>query len=263
VTSAYITFIVYLVGMLVIGVITYRMTNSLSDYVLGGRKLNSWVAALSAQASDMSGWLLLGLPGAAYAAGMGTWSVFMAVGLATGTMLNWQYVAKRLRRYTEIAGDSITLSQYFANRFKDSTYSVRIISAIVILVFFLFYTSSGMVAGAKLFEAMFGIDYATALLVGAFIIVGYTFLGGFLAVSWTDFIQGTLMLLALIIVPILAIREAGGIQALLERMASVDPELLNVMTEVGFADGVWEIGGTVGMVGIISAYDIVRVVAEG
>lgn len=248
----YIAFLLYLAGMLVIGIMTYRMTHTLSDYVLGGRKLNSWVAAMSAQASDMSGWLLLGLPGAAYASGMGMWSIWIAIGLATGTMINWQYVAKRLRRYTEIAGNSITLSEYFENRFKDKSHSLRVISAIFILIFFLFYTASGLVAGGVLFEATFGIDYQTALIIGAIVIIGYTFLGGFLAVSWTDFVQGILMFVALIVAPIVAINQLGGFNAVLSKIAAANPDLLNVALDVEFDAG-WISAGTLSAVGIISA----------
>ncbi len=251
--ATYITFVVYLLVLLVIGLWTYRMTSTLSDYVLGGRKLNSWVAALSAQASDMSGWLLLGLPGAAYASGMGMWSIWISIGLATGTMINWQYVAKRLRRYTEIAGDSITLSEYFENRFRDRTHLLRLVSAVFILIFFLFYTASGLVAGGTLFEATFGLDYHTAVIVGGLVIIGYTFLGGFLAVSWTDFIQGTLMFLALIIAPIVAIDYVGGLDGLFSKIAAANPDLLDVAKDVTFADGVWTSTGTLSVVGIISA----------
>lgn len=251
--ATYITFIIYLIVMLTIGVITYRMTNTLSDYVLGGRRLNSWVAALSAQASDMSGWLLLSLPGAAYASGMGMWSIWIAIGLAVGTMLNWQYVAKRLRRYTEVAGDSITLSEYLENRFKDKSHLLRVISAIFILVFFMFYTASGLVAGGKLFDITFGISYTNALIIGSLVIISYTFLGGFLAVSWTDFVQGTLMFLALIVTPIVAISQIGGINALFSKIGAANPDLLDVAMDVNLADGMWQSAGTLGVVGIISA----------
>lgn len=251
--ATYITFIIYLIGMLVIGLITYRMTNTLSDYVLGGRKLNSWVASMSAQASDMSGWLLLGLPGAAYASGMGMWSIWISIGLATGTMLNWQYIAKRLRRYTELAGDSITLSEFFENRFRDNSHVLRVISAVFILIFFLFYTASGLVAGGVLFGATFGIDYHTALIVGSIVIIGYTFLGGFLAVSWTDFVQGSLMFVALIIAPILAVNHVGGIDALFSKIAEANVDLLNVAQDVSFEDGGWVSAGAMSVVGIISA----------
>ncbi|WP_419720204.1 sodium:solute symporter family transporter, partial [Oceanobacillus massiliensis] len=179
-----ITFIVYLIAMLAIGVIMYYRTNNLSDYVLGGRSLGPGVAALSAGASDMSGWLLLGLPGAIYATGMS--EAWMAVGLAIGAYLNWQFVAKRLRVYTEVSNNSITIPDFLENRFRDKSHILRVLSALVILLFFTFYTSSGMVAGAKLFEASFGLSYQTALWIGAIVVVGYTLLGGFLAVAWTD-----------------------------------------------------------------------------
>ncbi|WP_202080373.1 sodium/proline symporter PutP [Caldalkalibacillus salinus] len=254
VEATYIAFLLYLVIMLAIGIITYRMTNTLSDYVLGGRKLNSWVAAISAQASDMSGWLLLGLPGAAYASGMGMWSIWIAIGLATGTMLNWRYIAKRLRRYTELAGNSITLSEYFENRFRDKSHILRIISAVFILIFFLFYTASGLVAGGKLFEATFGMEYHTALIIGSIVIIAYTFLGGFLAVSWTDFIQGILMFLALIVAPIIAIVELGGFGQIFAQIGAANPDLLDVSMDVSLDEnGDWTTVNTLSLVGIVSA----------
>ncbi len=253
-TQTYITFIVYLIALFVIGIITYRMTHTLSDYMIAGRNLNKWVAALSAQASDMSGWLLLGLPGAAYATGMGAWSIWIAVGLAIGTMLNWQYVAKRLRCYTELFGNSITLSEYFENRFKDTSHILRVVSAFFILIFFMFYTASGLVAGGKLFEATFGFPYITALLIGGLVIVAYTFLGGFIAVSWSDFFQGALMFLALIVTPIVTVNYVGGVRALWQSIGSANPDLLNVAADVSYAGaGVWESIGPLGAVSIISA----------
>ncbi|WP_249871767.1 sodium/proline symporter PutP [Oceanobacillus saliphilus] len=225
-----ITFTIYLIGMLVIGLIMYRRTNNLSDYVLGGRNLGPGVAALSAGASDMSGWLLLGLPGAIYAAGMS--EAWMAVGLAIGAYLNWQFVAKRLRVYTEVSANSITLPDFLENRFKDKSHILRVLSALVILLFFTFYTSSGMVAGAKLFEASFGLSYDTALWIGAIVVVGYTLLGGFLAVAWTDFIQGILMFLALIVVPIVALNEMGGWNAAVQAVGEIDSTHLNMVQGV-------------------------------
>lgn len=219
------TFIVYLVGMLVIGLLAYRLTSNLSDYVLGGRRLGGGVAALSAGASDMSSWLLLGLPGAMYLGGMG--EIWIAVGLAIGAYLNWQFLAARLRMYTEIANDSITLPDFFENRFRDKSKSLRIISALVILVFFAFYTSSGLVGGALLFEASFGMTYTQALWIGALVIISYTFLGGFLAVSWTDFFQGLLMFLALVIVPIRAISEIGGWSETVNAVGAIDATYLD------------------------------------
>ncbi|MFV8828668.1 sodium/proline symporter PutP [Alkalihalobacterium sp. APHAB7] len=219
------TFIIYLVGMLVIGIIAYRLTNNLSDYVLGGRRLSGSVAALSAGASDMSSWLLLGLPGALYIGGMG--EIWIAVGLAIGAYLNWQYVAARLRKYTEVANDSITLPDFFENRFHDKSKILRVVSALVILLFFAFYTSAGLVGGALLFEASFGMTYTQALWIGAIVIISYTFLGGFLAVSWTDFFQGILMFLALIIVPVVAISKLGGWQSTLNAVGEIDPAYLD------------------------------------
>lgn len=226
-----ITFIVYLLVMLVIGIIMYRMTNNLSDFVLGGRKLGPGVAALSAGASDMSGWLLLGLPGAIYVSGLA--EAWMAIGLSVGAYLNWQFVAKRLRVYTEVANDSITVPDFLENRFKDKSHILRIISALVILLFFTFYTSSGMVAGAKLFEASFGLSYQTALWIGTIVVVSYTLLGGFLAVAWTDFVQGSLMFLALIVVPIVALNQMGGWNEAVQAVGEIDPSHFNMIQGVG------------------------------
>ncbi|QAS52120.1 sodium/proline symporter PutP [Halobacillus litoralis] len=230
-TATLITFIIYLIGMLGIGFAAYRLTSDLSDYVLGGRRLGPGVAALSAGASDMSGWLLLGLPGAIYAGGLsGAW---IGVGLAIGAYLNWQFVARRLRVFTEIANDSITVPDYLENRFRDHSHVLRVISAAVILLFFTFYTSSGMVAGAKLFEASFALSYTQALWLGAIVTISYTFLGGFLAVSWTDFVQGILMFFALIAVPIVAISELGGWNEATNAVAQIDPSYLNMVQGVG------------------------------
>ncbi|MFU8816985.1 MAG: sodium/proline symporter PutP [Pseudomonadales bacterium] len=228
------TFFVYLVGMVLIGVVGYRLTDDLADFVLGGRRLGGGVAALSAGASDMSGWLLLGLPGALYALGMN--QIWIGVGLAVGAYLNWQLVATRLRVYTEHAGDAITLPDYLENRFLDGSKALRLTSALVILIFFTFYVSAGMVGGAILFEQTFGLDYQTALWVGAAVIVAYTFLGGFLAVCWTDFVQGVLMLLALVAVPIAVVDAVGGWDAAVTTVGAIDPGRLDAfhgMTVLG------------------------------
>ncbi|GAA0580119.1 sodium/proline symporter PutP [Caenispirillum bisanense] len=225
-----ITFIIYLVAMLGIGVYAYRVTANLSDYILGGRRLGPGVAALSAGASDMSGWLLLGLPGAVFAAGMN--QIWIAVGLTIGAFLNWWYVAGRLRIYTEVAADSLTLPDFLENRFHDRSRLLRVISALVILVFFTFYTSSGLVAGAKLFEASFEMSYTSALWVGAIVIISYTFLGGFLAVSWTDFVQGLLMFLALIAVPVVTMMEVGGWDAVTQEAAAINPGFLDAFHDM-------------------------------
>ena len=227
-----ISFIGYMLVMLVIGFYFYFKTSDLSDYVLGGRGLNSSVTALSAGASDMSGWLLLGLPGMMYSDGIvGSW---IALGLIVGAYLNWHYVAKPLRVYTHHLNDSLTIPDYLANRFEDKGNVLRVITAVVILLFYTLYTSSGLVGGAKLFEATFDIAYADALLIGSFVIVSYTFLGGYNAVSWTDFIQGILMMLALVITPVVVIFELGGISNALHSIQTIDPTHLNILSGASF-----------------------------
>lgn len=195
-------FAVYLLLMVVVGAVYMKKTVSSEDYFLGGRGLNAWVAALSAQASDMSGWLLMGLPGAIYA--MGTGQIWIAVGLFIGTVCNWVFISGRLRKYTIEANNSLTIPAYFENRFRDKKRILLLVSSIVIVIFFLVYTASALAAGGKLFNTVFGIDYHIALAIGAGVILCYTFMGGFMAVCVTDFIQGTLMLIGLLIVPIVA-----------------------------------------------------------
>ncbi len=223
-----ITFLVYILLMLGIGYVAWKRTSNLSDYILGGRSLGPLPSAISAGASDMSGWLLLGLPGYAYAAGYE--AIWIAVGLLAGTWLNWLFVASRLRTYSLAAGDSLTLPSYFENRFHDTSRILRIVSAFFILMFFLFYTSSGLVAGGKLFETVFGLDYTVAVIVGTIAVVSYTFFGGFLAVTWTDVIQGLLMFAALLLVPIMAINADGGWAATSAAMEAKNPEFLNAFT---------------------------------
>jgi sodium/proline symporter len=224
------TFFVYIIVMLLIGWVAYRQTHNLSDYILGGRRLGRWVAAISAGASDMSGWLLLGLPGFAYAAGFQ--ALWLVVGLLLGTYLNWRFIAQRLRIYSEQAGNALTLPAFFEERFNDRTRLLRIISAVFILLFFLFYTSSGLVAAGKLFETVFGLPYVWAVAGGAAAIILYTFMGGFLAVSWTDLVQGLLMAAALLIVPLMALGEIGGLNAALNGMHTTNPALLNAFNDV-------------------------------
>lgn len=232
ITTIIIVFLIYLVAMIGIGFYFFRKNRNASDYILGGRNLNPWVAAMSAQASDMSGWLLLGLPGTAYALFVGTSeAIWTAIGLAIGTYLNWLIVAKRLRKYTSVAGDAITLPQFFENRFRDKSGIIKGIASVFILIFFLFYTASMFSAGAKLFHSVFNIPYTQALLIGAVIIVSYTFLGGFLAVCWTDTIQGILMFAALIITPIIAFQNLGGGQGVAGLMAQI-PEQFSFLPMV-------------------------------
>lgn len=206
-------FIGYLILMVVIGAFFCRKSNTLDDYLLGGRGVGSWVTALSAQASDMSGWLLMGLPGAIFLGGMG--EAWVAIGLTAGTLLNWLFVAPRLRIYTEKNG-ALTLSTFFAERFKDPSGSLRIVSSVIILLFFTIYASSGMVAAGKLFNSMLGVEYKLAVLIGAVVVLAYTLLGGYLAVCWTDLIQGTLMFIAIIIVPLVALNNGGGIDPVIK-----------------------------------------------
>lgn len=226
-----IAFIAYMLVMVGIGVYCYRKTKSSEDYFLGGRNLGGWVAALSAQASDMSGWLLMGLPGAIYA--FGTGQIWIAVGLAIGTILNWVFVASRLRRYTIRAGNSLTLPAFFENRFRDRSKVLRVASSLFIMIFFLIYTASGFSAGAKLFSVVFGLEYVWALAIGAGVILVYTFLGGFLAVCWTDFIQGFMMLIALMVVPVLAIVLMGGAGETKEILDGLGMNFLNPMYDNG------------------------------
>ncbi|MGL0814667.1 sodium/proline symporter PutP [Vibrio vulnificus] len=220
------TFIAYLILMVAIGVYAYKKTSSSSDYFLGGRSLGPWPAALSAGASDMSGWLLLGLPGYAYAAGIEAF--WLAGGLLVGTWANWLVSAKRLRTYS-IQTDALTLPEFLSRRFDDKSKLIQTISAFFILLFFLFYTSSGLVAGGKLFETVFGLDYSTAVIIGTLCVVSYTLFGGFLAVSWTDLVQGLLMAAALMIVPI-AVME-GGFGQLATDMHNINPELLTLWND--------------------------------
>lgn len=226
------TFFVYLLVVLAIGIVAWRRTANLSDYILGGRRLGSWVTALSAQASDMSGWLLLGLPGYAYLAGFE--SLWLLIGLLLGTYANWLFVAGRLRSATERFGDSLTLPDYFERRFGDKSGLLRIISASFILIFFTFYTSSGLVAGGKLFEAVFGMPYLWAVAAGAAAVVVYTFIGGFLAVSWTDFVQGSLMFVALIMVVVMGWFAVDGWPGVTAAMDARNPALLDMFST---ADG--------------------------
>jgi sodium/proline symporter len=210
-TPTIIVFIAYFVLLLGVGFYFYRRNESIEEYLLGGRGMGAWVTALSAQASDMSGWLLMGLPGAIFVGGMT--NAWIAIGLFIGTALNWRLVSKRLRIYTQKT-NSITLPCFFEERFGDPTGLLRILSAVVILIFFTIYTSSGLVAAGKLFQSTFGVPYVWAVVIGGAVIIAYTFLGGFLAVCWTDLFQGSLMVLALIVVPIVAFTRIGGIGAI-------------------------------------------------
>lgn len=229
-TGSLISLAVYFIGMLAIGVYAWRKsTSDVSGYMLGGRQLGPGTTALSAGASDMSGWLMMGLPGAMYATGLA--SGWIGVGLLAGAWINWIVVAPRLRVYTARARDAITIPDFLDKRFDDKSRLLRIISALVIVVFFTIYTSSGMVAGGKLFETSFGLDYGLGLWITAGVVLAYTLIGGFLAVSLTDVVQGLIMFVALLLVPIIAMTHSGGPGGVIETVRSVDPELLNVFRD--------------------------------
>jgi sodium/proline symporter len=226
-----ITFALYILAMVGIGFVAWRRTRSLDDYILGGRSLGSFVTAMSAGASDMSGWLLLGLPGALYASGLS--EGWIAVGLVIGAWCNWKYVAGPLRVYTERTRNALTLPDYFTHRFEDGSRILRVLSALIILVFFAVYSASGIVAGARLFEAVFHVPYAQALWVGAAATILYTMVGGFLAVSWTDTVQATLMIFALVLTPIVVILSTGGPAASLAVIEQANPANLDLFRGAG------------------------------
>lgn len=198
-----IAIIIYMLAMLAIGYWSYRQTSAYDEYMLAGRGLNPMVAALSAGASDMSGWLLMGLPGALFVAGFS--ELWIAIGLLIGCWANWFWVAPRLRAYTEVSSDSITMPSFLESRLRDKSHVLRVASSLIILIFFTFYISSGMVAGGKYFESAFGVKYLYGVIIIAVVTVAYTFFGGFLAVSYTDAVQGMIMFAALVMVPVMAV----------------------------------------------------------
>lgn len=221
-----ISLTVYFALMMAIGLYAWRKsTSNVSEYMLGGRNLHPAVGALSAGASDMSGWMLMGLPGAIYLTGLS--AAWIAVGLIIGAYLNYLLVAPRLRVFTEVADDAITIPDYFEKRFKDNSRALRIISSAVIVIFFTLYTSAGIVAGGKLFEASFGLNYELGLFITAGVVIAYTLFGGFLAVSLTDFVQGCIMFLALIIVPVVALQVLEGWSPAQVAISSVNPNALS------------------------------------
>ena len=223
-----IAFVIYVGIVLAIGVYAYLSTKSATDYFLGGRNLSPAVSAISAGASDMSGWVLLGLPGYAYMAGLEAF--WITLGLTIGVAANWMLMAKRLRIYTVILDDAVTIPAYLQRRFGDAKPWLKIIASVSILLFFLFYVGSGLIAGGKLFNAVFGLDYVVAVLTGVVLILFYTLFGGFLAVSWTDEFQGLLMLAALIAVPVVVMSGAGGLGGFGDQVRAINPELLDIFT---------------------------------
>ena len=233
-----IAMIIYLVAMIMIGLLAYNRTSDFDDYMLGGRKLGPTAAALSAGASDMSGWLLMGLPGAIYLNGL--IEGWIAVGLTIGAWLNWKFVAPRLRSYSQVASDSITVPSFLGQRLRDRSHLIRIVAGIIIFIFFTFYVSSGMVAGGAFFEASFGMNYHLGLVIVSAIVVLYTLIGGFLAVSWTDVVQGLMMVTALVLVPIVGIVHVGGFSNMVSAINEVDPTIFSLSG--GAAAGVAAMG---------------------
>jgi len=241
--STIVAFLAYVAIVLSIGAYAYLKTKNATDYFLGGRELSPTVTAISAGASDMSGWVLLGLPGYAYLAGLE--AAWISLGLVIGVAANWGLMAKRLRLYSEQLDDAVTLPTYLQRRFADKTPWLKSISSLSILLFFLFYVGSGLIAGGKLFNEVFGFDYHIAVFVSVALILFYTLFGGFLAVSWTDVFQGLLMLLALVCVPVLVISQAGGLDEFTAQINLKNPQLLNVFTDIN--------GNALGWLAIVSA----------
>ncbi|MDD4465682.1 MAG: sodium/proline symporter PutP [Dehalococcoidales bacterium] len=258
-----IAMLAYTALVIGIGFYFYRRSNQSSEhYFIGGRSLGPWVTAMSAEASDMSGWLLMGLPGVAYWFGMSD-AIWTAVGLAIGTYLNWLLVARRLRNYSVIAGNAITIPEFFSQRFKENKKVILSIAAVFILIFFAVYAASCFVTFGKLFNALFGIDYQLVMILGAAAVVLYTYIGGFLAESVSDFIQGIVMILALSIVTIVGISVAGGIPAIVENIRNIpgffeffgiaSPQVADGVQQVGSSgDPLFGPAGTYGLLTILS-----------
>ena len=234
-----ISMIIYFVAMIVIGLWAYQRTNDMDDYMLAGRNLGPLSTALSAGASDMSGWLLMGLPGAFYLSGMS--AMWLPIGLTVGAWLNWKYTAPRLRTYTEVADNSLTIPTFLSARLHDGSRLIQIGAGVIILVFFTFYVSSGMVAGGRFFEASFGVDYRLGMILVAGITVLYTLVGGFLAVAYTDVVQGLMMVTALVAVPVAGLLGLGGPDPLISTINELDP-------------GTWALwGASTSLMSIVSA----------
>lgn len=227
-TFQIIAIVIYMFAMILIGFYAFSRTKNLNDYMLGGRNLGPAVTALSAGAADMSGWLLMGLPGAIYLSGLA--EAWIAIGLTIGAYLNWVFVAPRLRTYTQVSNDSITIPSYLDNRLKENGKILRIVSGIIIFLFFTFYVSSGLVAGGVFFEESFGLGYHTGLIIVGTVVVIYTLFGGFLGVSYTDAVQGLIMFFALILVPIIGMFLTGGFMETFTTVKSINPNLLSLVS---------------------------------
>jgi len=243
--ESYISLSIYFIAMLGIGLFSYKQsTSDISGYILGGRKVSPQVTALSAGASDMSGWMLMGLPGAMFLTGFD--AVYIAVGLVAGALANYLLVAPKLRLYTEYADDALTVPEFFAKRFNTPNASVRIVSAVIVVMFFTLYTSAGLVAGGKLFESAFSVDYQLGLFITLGVVVSYTLLGGFLAASLTDFGQGCIMFVALILVPVVAFMQFDSAAQMTESAYLSIPEFsesVASLTAIGLISSLgWGLG---------------------
>ncbi len=246
-TATFISLGLYFLAMLAIGLYSFKQANTdVEGYMLGGRNLSPKVTALSAGASDMSGWMLMGLPGAMYLTGLS--SAWIAIGLVIGAYLNYVLVAPRLRVYTEVANNAITIPDYFENRFNDNSRVLRIVSSIVIVLFFTLYTSSGVVAGGKLFETSFGLNYELGLYITAGVVVAYTLFGGFMAVSITDFVQGCIMFVALVLVPVVVLVDLDGWQGVTQSLNTLDGQYLDMF--VNASNG--ELVSTIAIISMLS-----------
>jgi sodium/proline symporter len=245
-----IAIVVYLGMVLYIGYLYSKKNKSADDFYLGGRKLGPFVTAMSAEASDMSSWLLMGLPGVAYLSGIAD-AGWTAIGLALGTYINFLIVAKRLRKYSKVANNSITLPQFFKNRYHDTSNTLLYISAVIIVVFFIPYTASGFAACGKLFSSLFGVDYVPAMIISAIVIVGYTTLGGFLAASTTDLIQSVVMTIALVIVLVFGINVAGGLDVVTANAKSL-PGYLDMFSSYDIETGASESYGVITIISTLA-----------
>ncbi len=255
--------LLYFIVVVIIGFVYAKKSNENSDnYFLGGRGLGPWVTAFSAEASDMSGWLLMGLPGVAYFTGASD-AMWTAIGLAIGTYLNWLFVAKRLRKYSEVAGNSITLPDFFSNRFHDKKNVLMTIAAIIILVFFSIYVGSCFVTCGKLFSTIFGLDYATMMVLGALIVFLYTFVGGYLSVCTTDMVQGAIMICALVVVFVGSVAAAGGVDNTIAFLQSIPGFLSGTQTASPLLDedGKQLVENGLPLFGDASTYGIITIVS--
>ncbi len=257
-----LTIFIYLVVIFAIGIRASFTVSKLSDFVLADRKLSGPITALGAGAADMSGWLLMAMPGLLFTFGIN--QIWLPLALSLGAYINWKFVAKRLRIYTEVAGNALTIPSYFNNRFPSNNDVLRVVTALVIIIFFTFYAAAGFVMCARVAEQMFGISYNSALIISSIIMISYTCLGGFLAVNWIDFFQGILMFLCLVILPVFVTYKLGGFSITVSQLQNI-PEYLNVFSEVEVIEIISLVGwglGYFGQVHILARFMAIRAPKE-